>query len=84
VKNRYSQTMYIGRVRNVLCGVMRIPEGLDAEGEKYLQALTDLLGKAPAAKSRAAEDDRPSPSRRRSGMRWVRWMTTNSSTWPSP
>lgn len=51
VKNRYSQHMYIGRVRNVLCGVMRVPDGLEAEGEKYLKELADLLNKIPALKT---------------------------------
>jgi hypothetical protein len=51
VKNRYSQHVYLGRVRNVLCGVMRVPEGLEAEGTKYLRDLTDLLGKMPGAKN---------------------------------
>jgi hypothetical protein len=50
VKNRYSQHMYIGRVRNILCGVMRVPDGLGAEGERYLQELEDRLGKAAAPK----------------------------------
>lgn len=50
VKNRYSQHMYVGRVRNVLCGVMRVPDGLEQAGEKYLKELTDSLARTLAAK----------------------------------
>jgi hypothetical protein len=50
VKNRYSQHMYIGRVRNVLCGVIRVPDGLEQAGEKYLKELTESLARALAAK----------------------------------
>jgi len=50
VKNRYSQHMYIGRVRNILCGVMRVPEGLESEGEKCLKALVDSVGRLTAPK----------------------------------
>lgn len=51
VRNRYSQHMYIGRVRNILCGVMRVPDGLEAEGEKCFKALVDSAGRLPAPKS---------------------------------
>jgi hypothetical protein len=50
VKNRYSQHAYIGRVRNVLCGVMRVPDGLEPAGEKYLKELKDSLARTLAAK----------------------------------
>ena len=50
VKNRYSQLTYIGHVRNVLCGVLRVPDGLGSAGEKLLGALTDSLAKILAAK----------------------------------
>jgi hypothetical protein len=50
VKNRYAQHMYLGRVRNVLCGVMRVPDGLVTEGERAFKALTDALGRAPGTK----------------------------------
>jgi hypothetical protein len=50
VRNRYSQHMYIGRVRNILCGVMRVPDGLEAEGEKCFKALMDSAGRLPAPK----------------------------------
>ena len=42
-RNRYGQHLYIGRVRNVLCGVMRVPDGLEAAGLKIFLA----LGAAP-------------------------------------
>jgi hypothetical protein len=51
VKNRYAEHMYIGRVRNVICGVMRVPEGLESEGEKYLKELADTLAKVTAART---------------------------------
>jgi hypothetical protein len=47
VRNRYSQHMYIGRVRNILCGVMRVPEGLEAEGETCFKAMVDSAGRLP-------------------------------------
>jgi hypothetical protein len=50
VKNRYSQLTYIGHVRNVLCGVMRVPDGLGSAGEKLLGELTVSLAKTLAAK----------------------------------
>jgi hypothetical protein len=50
VKNRYSQHMFIGCVRNVLCGVMRVPDGLEAQGEAYAMRLAETVSKLPAAK----------------------------------
>lgn len=50
VRNRYSQHMYVGRVRNILCGVMRVPDGLEVEGEKCFRALVDSVGRLPAPK----------------------------------
>jgi hypothetical protein len=50
VKNRYSQLTYIGHVRNILCGVIRVPDGLGPAGEKLLGELTDSLAKMLAAK----------------------------------
>lgn len=46
-RNRYAQHLYIGRVRNVLCGVMRVPDGLEAAGGSLLEALTAALAKPP-------------------------------------
>lgn len=40
VKNRYGQHLFVGRVGQVLCGVTRVPEGLEAAGEKLLERLT--------------------------------------------
>ena len=48
VKTRYSQHLFIGRVRKMLCGVIRVPEGLEVAGEKYLKELTDAAA-APVA-----------------------------------
>lgn len=39
VKNRYGQHLFVGRVGQVLCGVTRVPEGLEAAGEKLLERL---------------------------------------------
>ena len=49
-RNRYGQHLYIGRVRNVLCGVMRVPDGLEAAGGSLLEALTAALAKPPTPK----------------------------------
>jgi hypothetical protein len=49
-RNRYGQHLYIGRVRNVLCGVMRVPDGLEAAGRSLLEALTATLAKASSPK----------------------------------
>jgi len=43
VRNRYGQHLYIGRVAHVLCGAMRVPDGLEAAGEALLRALTVSL-----------------------------------------
>jgi hypothetical protein len=48
--NRYGQHLYIGRVRNVLCGVMRVPDGLEAAGGSLLEALTATLAKPRSPK----------------------------------
>jgi hypothetical protein len=50
VKNRYGQHMCVGRVGRVLCGVMRIPDGLLAEGERTFQALAEAVGRTSEAK----------------------------------
>ncbi len=50
VKNRYAQHMYIGRVRNVICGTMRVPDGLEAEGEAYASHVAEAVGRLPSAK----------------------------------
>jgi hypothetical protein len=49
-RNRYGQHLYIGRVRNGLCGVMRVPDGLEAAGGSLLEALTAALAKASSPK----------------------------------
>jgi hypothetical protein len=49
-RNRYAQHLYIGRVRNVLCGVMRVPDGLEAAGGSLLEVLTAALAKPPTPK----------------------------------
>lgn len=49
-RNRYGQHLYIGRVRNVLFGVMRVPDGLEAAGLKAFSALQAALTQAPSPK----------------------------------
>jgi hypothetical protein len=50
LKNRYGQHLFFSRVRNILCGVARLPDGLEASGQKYLKDLVDALNRAPEAK----------------------------------
>jgi len=49
-RNRYGLHLYIGRVQSVLCGVMRVPDGLEMVGESLLEALTAALAKPPSPK----------------------------------
>jgi hypothetical protein len=49
-RNRYGQHLYIRRVRNGLCGVMRVPDGLEAAGGSLLEALTAALAKLRSPK----------------------------------
>ena len=49
-RNRYGQHLYIGRVRNGLCGAMRVPDGLEAAGGSLLEALKEALAKAASSK----------------------------------
>ena len=50
VKNRYAQHMYIGCVRNVICGTLRVPDGLEAVGEAYANRLAEAVGRVLSAK----------------------------------
>jgi hypothetical protein len=50
VRNRYGQHLFIGRVRGVLCGAMRVPDGLEPAGASLLKAMTAALEPAPAPK----------------------------------
>ena len=49
-RNRYGQHLYIGRVGGVLCGAMRVPDGLEAAGESLLGAAAAALAAKPAAR----------------------------------
>lgn len=49
VRNRYGQHLYIGRVGAVLCGAMRVPDGLERAGEALLRAATAALAGKRAA-----------------------------------
>lgn len=50
VRNRYGQHLYIGRVRDVLCGVMRVPDGLEAAGGTLFEILKASLTERSTAK----------------------------------
>lgn len=50
VRNRYGQHLYVGRVGRVLCGAMRVPDGLEAAGEALLRSLAEALAATGAAK----------------------------------
>jgi len=42
-RNRYGQHLFIGRAAGVLCGAMRVPDGLEPSGEALLRAMTAAL-----------------------------------------
>jgi len=50
VRNSYAQHVYIGRIRGVLYGVLRVPDGLEAGGEATFRALAEALRRAQGAK----------------------------------
>jgi hypothetical protein len=43
VRTRFGQFLFFGRVGSVLCGAMRVPDGLEAAGQSLLRALTIVL-----------------------------------------
>ena len=43
VRNRYGQHLFVGRAGPVVCGAMRVPDGLEAAGQALLRALTVSL-----------------------------------------
>lgn len=49
-RNHYGQTLFIGRAGGVLCGAMRVPDGLEAAGEALLGAMTAALNQRRARK----------------------------------
>ena len=49
-RNRYGQHLYIGRVGAVLCGAMRVPDGLEAAGESLLWATMAVLAEKRSPK----------------------------------
>jgi hypothetical protein len=49
-RNRYGQHLYIGRVRGVLCGAMRVPDALEPAGESLLRAAMAALTGSQAVK----------------------------------
>ncbi len=50
VRNRYGQHLFFGRVGRVICGAMRVPDGLEAAGEALLGALAASLTRALPAR----------------------------------
>jgi hypothetical protein len=49
-RNRYGQHTYLGRVKHILCGVSRIPDGLEETGSRYLQMLVLALEKSGSSR----------------------------------
>jgi len=45
IKDRYYHNIYLARVENLLCGVMKIKEGFEEVGERYLQSLENSIKK---------------------------------------
>ncbi len=45
-RNRYGQSLVIGRVRGVLCGAMRVPDGAEAAGRALAEGLRAALADA--------------------------------------
>jgi hypothetical protein len=50
VRNRYGQHLFVGRVGRVICGAMRVPDGLEAAGEALLRAMTVSLAESRSPK----------------------------------
>ena len=50
-RNRYGQSLFAGRVGAVLCGAMRVPDGLEAAGQSLLQAMTAALASSHPSRS---------------------------------
>jgi len=50
VRTRFGQHLFFGRVGPVLCGAMRVPDGLEAAGQSLLRALTVALAEQRPAK----------------------------------
>ncbi len=55
IRNRYGQHMYINRTGQYVCGVTRVPDGVEKEGEKLAASIHRALtaGGGPADKPRA-------------------------------
>ncbi len=45
VKNRYGQHLFLGRTGPYLFGVVRVPDGMEEAGERYLKELGDSLSR---------------------------------------
>lgn len=45
IKDRYYHNIYLSRVDNILCGVMKIPDGSEEVGEGYLTKLIESVQK---------------------------------------
>ena len=44
IKDKYYHNIYIGRTEHYLCGVMKIKDGFEKIGERYLTSLMKNLG----------------------------------------
>ena len=45
IKDRYYQNIFLARIGQYICGVLKIEEGFEETGKKYLKMLTDSLKK---------------------------------------
>ncbi len=53
IKNRYNQHLYIERVGVYVCGVTRVPDGMETEGEKLAGAVAEALARRAAGAAAA-------------------------------
>jgi len=51
IKDRYDQHLFFTRIGKVICGVSRIPDGMEKEGERLIKALSDALSERMAGKA---------------------------------
>lgn len=51
IKNRYSQFTYLSRVKNIICGLNRVNEAMEKEGETLFKMLTSSVNRFLSKKS---------------------------------
>jgi len=47
LKDRYYHNIYLARIKKNLCGVIKIKDGFEEVGEKYLKSLVNALKDSP-------------------------------------